>query len=443
MITFATVNFNTNLYLSGMLSFLQRTFYDYKGHIFSLIILLFSTLQIQAAPDGKALFMANCASCHHPVKKSTGPALQGVSGRVPSKDWIYKWVKNSAGVIASGDAYANKIYAENNKTAMTGFPALQNEEIDAIIDYVENFKAPVAAAPTPGTNQSTDSSGSNTLLYAILSVILLVAVVVLTQVNKILGRTRDEKIGVTSPKDVPFFRNKVVIAVIAVICIVSFGAWLTKGSEFGRQKNYMPKQPVFFSHKVHAGINQINCQYCHSAVEKSRHAMIPSTNVCMNCHKQINEYTGAEAHPLVSLEGDIVNGTEEIKKLYEYAGWDPVKKDYKRDVNTNEILAKPIEFVKVHNLPDHVYFNHSLHVVSGKLACQRCHGGIQEMDEVYQFADLSMGWCINCHRETKVQFADNDYYSIYKKYHEEIKAGTREDVKVSEIGGLECQKCHY
>jgi hypothetical protein len=65
------------------------------------------------------------------------------------------------------------------------------------------------------------------------------------------------------------------------------------------------------------------------------------------------------------------------------------------------------------------------------------------MDEVYQFADLSMGWCINCHRTTKVQFADNNYYSIFQKYHDEIKAGTRQDVKVSEIGGLECQKCHY
>jgi hypothetical protein len=204
----------------------------------------------------------------------------------------------------------------------------------------------------------------------------------------------------------------------------------------------MPKQPIFYSHKVHAGINQINCIYCHSAAEKGRHAMIPSTNVCMNCHMQINEYTGAEAHPLVTLEGTKVDGTAEIKKLYEFAGWDPAKKDYKRDAN-GQVMAKPVEWVKIHNLPDHVYFNHSLHVVSGKIACQRCHGNIEEMDEVYQFADLSMGWCINCHRETNVQFADNNYYSIFQKYHDEIKAGTRTEVKVSEIGGLECQRCHY
>ena len=252
----------------------------------------------------------------------------------------------------------------------------------------------------------------------------------------------DAKQGVPSPRDVPFFRNKVVIACIVVIAIVGFGVWLTKGSEFGRQKNYMPKQPIFYSHKVHAGINQINCLYCHAGAEKSRHAMIPSTNVCMNCHKQINEYTGADAHPLVDLEGNKVDGTKEIQKLYEYAGWNPSKKDYNRDAK-GAIMAKPVEWVKIHNLPDHVYFNHSLHVVSGKVACQRCHGGIQEMDEVYQFAELSMGWCINCHRNTKVQFADNNYYSIFKKYHDEIKEGKREDVKVSDIGGLECQKCHY
>ncbi|MBL7772961.1 MAG: c-type cytochrome [Chitinophagaceae bacterium] len=426
-----------------MLRYLQRKLHDCKAHTLLLIFLLFSAFSLQAAPDGKALFGANCASCHNPIKDATGPALKGVSGRVPSKDWLYKWVKNSASVVNSGDKYATELYNKWNKTAMTAFPSLTNEEIDAIIKYVEDYKVPGGDPKSPTPEGKSAPSGSNTLLYAILSIILLIAVVVLTQVNKVLGRTRDEKIGVKSPKDVAFFRNKVVIALAAAIGLIGIGIWLSGGSEFGRQKNYMPEQPIFYSHKVHAGINQINCQYCHSGAEKSRHAMIPSVNVCMNCHKQINEYTGAETHPLVNLEGETINGTEEIKKLYDYAGWDPATKSYKRDTKTGEIITKPVEWVKIHNLPDHVYFNHSLHVVSGKLACQRCHGGVQEMDEVYQFADLSMGWCVNCHRETKVQFADNDYYSIYKKYHEEIKEGKRTDVKVSEIGGLECQKCHY
>lgn len=423
-----------------MLSYLSRMAKDFKGYILLIVFLILQTINAVAAPDGKALFQANCASCHNPYKDATGPALNGVDGRVPNKEWLYKWVKNSASVIASGDKYANDLYAKWNKTAMTAFPSLTNEDIDAIVTYVNIPKAEPKVAESPGGGKAPESD--NTLLYAVLTIILLVVVVVLTSVNKVLSRSANAKDAVASPRDVPFFRNKVVIAVIAVIFIVGFGVWLTKGSEFGRQKNYMPKQPIFYSHKVHAGINQINCLYCHAGAEKSRHAMIPSSNVCMNCHKQINEYTGAEQHPLVSLEGKTIDGTKEIQKIYDYAGYDPVAKSYKKDAN-GQVMAKPIEWEKIHNLPDHVYFNHSLHVVSGKVACQRCHGNIEEMDEVYQFADLSMGWCVNCHRNTKVQFADNDYYSIFQKYHDEIKEGKREDVKVSDIGGLECQKCHY
>jgi hypothetical protein len=111
--------------------------------------------------------------------------------------------------------------------------------------------------------------------------------------------------------------------------------------------------------------------------------------------------------------------------------------------------GKPVEWIKIHNLPDHVYFNHSQHTVAGKVACQTCHGEIQEMDEVKQFTDLSMGWCVNCHRESKVDFVDssgtggNKFYSIYERYHNEIKSNKRDSVTVSDIGGTECQKCHY
>jgi len=159
----------------------------------------------------------------------------------------------------------------------------------------------------------------------------------------------------------------------------------------------------------------------------------------MNCHKQIDEYTGEQ---LYTYEGKKVDGTAEIQKLYEYAGWDPDLNDYLRDAEGN-IMAKPIEWVKIHNLPDHVYFNHAQHVSVGNVQCQTCHGPVQDMDEVYQFETLSMGWCVNCHRQTKVDFVDNDYYSIYQKYHDEIKEGTREGVTVADIGGLDCQKCHY
>lgn len=409
-----------------------------------IISSLFSLFSFTAeAQDGKALFQANCASCHHPIKDATGPALKGVTGRVPEGDWIYRWVKNSAAVIASGDAYANQIYNEWNKTAMTGFANLSNEEIDAIIGYVETYEAP-AAAPTEGAaGAAAQDSGGNTWLYFILTLVLLMVAVILSQVNKLLNKNTNDKLGLPTKESIPFYRNKVYIALAGILVFIGVGVFLSRGGvEMGRQQNYMPEQPIFYSHKVHAGINQINCQYCHSGAEKSRHAIVPSTNVCMNCHKQINEYTGAEQYPLVTAEGKEVDGTEEIQKLYEYAGWDPAKKDYKKDAEGN-ILATPIPWVKIHNLPDHVYFNHSVHVVSGKVQCQQCHGSIEEMDEVNQHADLSMGWCINCHRETDVQFADNHYYSIFEKYHQEIKDGTRESVKVSDIGGLECQKCHY
>ncbi|MBU3677875.1 MAG: c-type cytochrome, partial [Chitinophagaceae bacterium] len=284
-----------------MLSYLSRKHHDVKGYIVLVAFLILSSFTTYAQPDGKALFQANCASCHNPIKDATGPALKGVSARVPSKDWLYKWIKNSAAVIGSGDPYAVELYNKWNKTAMTAFPALSNEEIDAIVKYVEDYAPPAAAAPAGGA-AAPKEAGDNTLLYVILTLVLLVAVFILSQVNKVLSRSANLKDGLPSPKDVPWYRNKVIIAVIAAMVIIGIGVWLTNGSELGRQKNYMPKQPIFYSHKVHAGINQINCIYCHSAAEKGRHAMIPSTNVCMNCHMQINEYTGAEAHPLVTLE---------------------------------------------------------------------------------------------------------------------------------------------
>lgn len=425
-----------------MIETIRPTLRKIAHSVFAIIVAIFTCVQTSyAQPDGEALFKSNCASCHNPIKDATGPALQGVSARVPNEEWLYDWIHNSAAVIASGDKYANDIYNEWGKTAMTAFPSLSNEEIDAIIGYVENYTAPVAAQPVGGGEAAEPEN--NNWLYSIITVILLVFTLILWRINHSLRRVAFEKQGIPNQKEVPIYRNKVFIAIAAVVLFIGAGYWVANGSiEMGRQQNYMPKQPIFYSHKVHVGINQINCQYCHAGAEKSKHAMIPSTNVCMNCHKQINEYTGAETHPLVTFEGKEVSGTGEIQKLYEYAGWNPEKKDYNRDAEGN-IAAKPVEWTKIHNLPDHVYFNHSQHVAVGKIACQRCHGPIQEMDEVYQFAPLSMGWCINCHRQTEVQFADNNYYSIFEKYHEEIKAGERDAVTVEDIGGLECQKCHY
>ncbi len=404
-------------------------------------LILFSNTAT-AAPDGKALFQSNCASCHNPLKDATGPALKGINATFPSKEWGYNWVHNSAAVIASGDKMAVEMYNKFNKAAMTAFPQLKNEEIDAIFAYV-NSVTPPAAATAGGTGaQSEGSADSNGYLYVIITLSLLVLVIILWKANQALSRAANDKEGIINEKEVPLYRNKVVIAMVAIVAFIMAGYWLVNGAiNEGRQQNYRPIQPIFYSHKVHAGINQINCLYCHAGAEKSRQGMIPSSNVCMNCHKQINEYTGEKDMPLKTAEGKAINGTEEIKKLYEYAGWDPVAKKYKLNAD-GSIAATPIKWVKIHNLPDHVYFNHSQHVKVGQVQCQRCHGEITEMDEVYQFAPLSMGWCINCHRQTQVKF-DNDYYSIFAKYREEIKSGKRTGVTVEELGGTECQKCHY
>jgi len=412
--------------------------------IFAIVItLLLCNFSAYAAPDGKALFMSNCASCHNPLKDATGPALQGVDSHPHGKEWIYTWVHNPSAVIASGDAHAKEL-VDKYKVVMTPFPNLSHEDIDAILTYVDEVKPPSAAPAVAGEGAGAgaqDTGNGNGWLYTAITIVLVLLMVILWRANYGLRRVANEKEGLPNEKEVPFYRNKVVIAIVAILVFIFCGYWIVNGAiELGRQQNYQPEQPIFYSHKVHAGVNQINCLYCHAGAEKGRHAMIPSPNVCMNCHKQINEYTGTEK--LITAEGKEVDGTAEIQKLYKYAGWDPQRKDYIRDAK-GDIIAKPIAWTKIHNLPDHVYFNHSQHVKVGKVQCQRCHGPIQEMDEVYQFAPLSMGWCINCHRQTKVQFTDNKYYTIYEKYHEEIKSGKRTDVTVEDIGGTECQKCHY
>lgn len=394
------------------------------------------------AAKGKQLFQQNCASCHNVFKQLTGPALKGVEERWGGdRAKLRKWIRNPASMYNGQDAYATKLYNDYNKVPMTPWPSLSDDDINSILDYIkEEADKELAAAKTPaaggapGAAGETKQSSDNSLLFGILTLILAVVAVILMQINSNLSKLASEKEGTTLPEPIPFYRNKTYIATIIILLFMLGGYWTINGAiGLGRQKNYMPKQPIFYSHKVHAGINQINCLYCHAGAEKSKQAMIPSPNICMNCHKAINEYAG---EPLYTAEGKQVDGTAEIQKLYEYAGWDPQKKQY-----VNE--GKPIEWIKIHNLPDHVYFNHSQHVVAGKVQCQTCHGEIQKMDEVYQFADLSMGWCVNCHRETKVQFTENNYYSIFEKFHEDLKNHKLDSVTVEKVGGTECQKCHY
>lgn len=197
------------------------------------------------------------------------------------------------------------------------------------------------------------------------------------------------------------------VCVLGIIMMVAHEA-----IKLGRSEGYMPTQPIKFSHEIHSGANQIACIYCHSGTESSKVAAIPPANVCMNCHMVVRE--GSHS------------GRFEINKLI---------KAYE--------TGQPIEWIKVHNLPDHVFFSHAQHVGVGKLSCQECHGPVETMTEVTQMSDLSMGWCVNCHRETKVQFFDNAFYEAYEDIHQKVARGELDTASVADVGGLDCMKCHY
>ena len=410
-----------------------------------LIIAFFSSNNTVLAADGAALFKANCANCHKPDVKYTGPALKGWSTREPDAEWIYKWMANPAKMIET-DAYAKQLFEEYKPTVMTAFPSLKKEEIDAIMKYVDDYAPPVKG---PVGDLSAVPESDNSLLFGILTLVLALVAFILLQVNSNLRKLSDEKEGVLRGEPVPFYRNKTYL-MFGILVLFLFGGYMTIEGAIGvgRSKNYQPEQPIYYSHKVHAGVNQISCLYCHGSAQDSKHSGIPSVNVCMNCHMAIIEYAG---DPIVKEDGTSVDCTAEIQKLYKYAGWNSANMAYNPDNNSDGIPdgAKPIPWVRIHNLPDHVYFNHSQHVKVGKQQCQTCHGNIQEMPEVYQFTDLSMGWCINCHRESKVDFLDkttgtgNKFYSIYEKFHNDIKDKKMDSVTVESIGGTECQKCHY
>jgi hypothetical protein len=330
-----------------------------------------------------------------------------------------------------------KLWNEYAKSPMPPFPQFTDKELDALITYIST-PPPAPTNNTGGGSAAPEKDKDGPILYGVLTLILAVIALIMLQVNSNLKKLSDDSTGVQSAEPIPFYRNKTYIAIITLVLFVVGGYYLATGAiGLGRHKEWQPEQPIYYSHKVHAGTNQISCLYCHGSALEGKQANIPSLNVCMNCHMSISEYKG---DALKREDGTAVDGTNEIKKIYAAVGWDASARKY-----TGK--EKPIEWIRIHNLPDHVYFNHSQHTKVGGVQCQTCHGEITAMDEVHQANDLSMGWCVNCHRTTKVQFNNgsegNKFYSIYEKYHNEIKAGTRDSVTVNDIGGLECQKCHY
>jgi mono/diheme cytochrome c family protein len=387
---------------------------------------------------GKALFNANCAACHKLDKKATGPALRDVADKY-DREWLYSWIKNSQGLIKSGDATAVKIFAENNNSVMTSFPALTNGDIDNILAYTSEPKKVIVIDPaTAATSGSGEGSGvSNNLLLGVLALVFGLLVVMLLLVTNTLKKIAQAN-GVeyaTPEKRTPiwkaFVQNQFLVLVTAIFLLLG-SAYFAYGyfMQVGVDQGYAPVQPIHYSHKIHAGDNEIDCNYCHSSARKSKHSGIPSLNVCMNCHKNIGEV--AEDTATEEYTKEFYDG--EIAKLYDAVGWDAENQVY-----TGE--QKPVKWVRIHNLPDFAYFNHSQHVTVAGVECQTCHGPVEEMEIMSQFSPLTMGWCIDCHRETNVNIADNAYYD---KIHEALtkKYGV-DKLTAAQMGGLECGKCHY
>ncbi|HMG90334.1 MAG TPA: c-type cytochrome [Chryseolinea sp.] len=378
-----------------------------------------------AITAGEALFNANCKTCHRVHQKLVGPALEKVYERAPSIDWIKSFVKNSAGVIASGDDYAVKIYNEYNKTQMTSFSSLKDEDIMNLLAYIqaETIKGPVIVPPpSPGVEVAATSNGLpekylNIILVGMVLILVLLLVILAFLVSA-LKKFLDQK--ELSPEDKEVVHSPItfgsitrspgfIFIVLFLVTAIGFKAVITGLFSVGVQQGYAPKQPIAFSHKIHAGQYEIDCKYCHVGVMKGKSATIPSLNICMNCHNQIRQ--GA------------VTGEAEIAKLV--AAWD---------------TKKPIEWVRIHNLPDLAYFNHSQHVNVAGVECQTCHGPIETMDVVRQHSLLTMGWCIDCHRKTDVNSKGNAYYDNLVELHNKK---SKTPMKVEDIGGLECAKCHY
>lgn len=409
----------------------------------SLFVISIVNISAQDAAAGKAIFTGKCAACHNVFKKMTGPALMGLEERGKWADHkeLLAWINNPAAYMAK-DPYTQGLKAEYG-SMMTGFADVTLADVGNLVAYINTEVANKdKKTDLPPGDQVSETGNQNAIIFGVISLVLGIIALILMQVNSNLKKMSDDSEGIVRPEPVAFYRNKTYIAMAAIVFFVFGGYMVAKGAiGLGRQKDYQPEQPIYYSHKVHAGINQISCLYCHGNAWESKHAAIPSVNVCMNCHKAINTY---EKGPKLYREnGDEVNGTAEIAKLYQYAGFDP-----NNPSKWDPSKAKPIEWTKIHNLPDHVYFNHSQHIRAGNVQCQSCHGEITAMDEVKQVAELSMGWCINCHRQTNVNFnydstKGNKFYSIYEKFHNDIKSGKMDSVKVKDIGGLECQKCHY
>ncbi|RNA60901.1 quinol:cytochrome C oxidoreductase [Chryseobacterium nematophagum] len=445
----------------------------YKQTLIAIGLLLSTSASIYGQygdpKNGEKLFKANCTACHALDKQVIGPPLKGVVDRVKTeggvgKDWLHKWIKDNKALRASGDKYANEIFEKYNKTEMLVFPNLSEKDIDDILAYTTNppapeeKKTPEAATGTEATAASpADKTTTNIVIISLLAIagLLVWILIKLRQLVK-LGQSEDLA-GLNETRVKSFSEiyqkyhliGKGLVAILALLATYGIWNWIMW---IGVYKGYKPEQPIYFSHKIHAGENKIDCQLCHSSAKYGKVSEIPSMNVCMNCHRTISEYNGKYMEP--GKDKSFYDG--EIQKIYAATGWDPQKAQY-----TGK--TQPVEWTRIHNMPDFVYFNHSQHVVAGEQAiinsfnkknpnnkidvvCKACHGKIDTMNVVQMANDFTMGWCIECHRTTEVDMNNGYNKEYFKNLHDKLKKQYPKDggkITVDAIGGLECGKCHY
>ena len=400
----------------------------------------FSNAYAQAdAAKGEAIFKSKCTACHKIDQQLIGPALGPQLTEETDDKYLIKWIQNNQALIAAKNPKALAIYNKFNQAGMTVFTELSDADVTNVIAYARTeWKTLQEKKPDTNNPQTPVETGPSSMVIWGLVAVIIIAFIVILVLNRVVatlerlllkgkGVVIDEEVEPTAEevaeakkKDLikRILKNKKLVFFIILCGTLAMGSWgwVTLWNT-NVHTGYQPVQPIKYSHELHAGTMKIDCQYCHTGAYKSKNASIPSLNVCMNCHK------------VVKTE------SPEIHKIYDALGYDPKTQKY------DSTAAKPIQWIRVHNLPDLAYFNHSQHVKVGGIKCQTCHGPVQTMKEVYQYSPLTMKWCIQCHKRTEVNGKGNAYYDSILAAHDKIKKG--EKVTAAVLGGIECGKCHY
>ncbi|WP_341657832.1 c-type cytochrome [Blattabacterium cuenoti] len=408
--------------------------------------------------NGMELFKKNCTSCHSIdlEKKMIGPALHGVTEK-RNRKWLHQWIKNNKSLRESGDKDALEIYKEYGNIEMNPFPQLSEKQIDDILSFIKNpdsiKKKEHHEINHNNEDYENDKKEENQFLvkliifcFGILSLILLW---ILYRIQILIRLINEGETKVSTFRKKNFIINVLYKKILGndkkkwylFSCFTGFfllfGIYETWNflMKIDVNKGYKPEQPIYFSHKIHSEINKIDCQYCHSSAKYGKVSGIPSVNVCMNCHITIHEYNGDYLEKGKSRD----EYNQEIQKIYKAIGWDPETRKYSKKIH-------PIQWVRIHNMPDFVYFDHSQHILTGEktikklkkvnLVCNACHGEVQKMDTVEMSNDFTMEWCISCHKNVGID-KKNQYYKEY------FPSKTNKKITVDMIGGTECAKCHY